>query len=294
MFELSRIPYFVAVAQSGSFVKASEQMRIAKSAVTSQIQKLETELGVQLFRRTTRQVVLTIEGSEFLKHCWGILERCEIAQQELLGEQNDVSGVIRITATSDTGPLALAPILAEFSNAYPKVEIDLLISDDVLDMVANRIDLAIREGELKSSGLKAIRLRDFEQWVVCGAKYTAAVESRNSIESLNKLKWGIVTKVQTGHWVFTSPTAQRKKMRVKSVFQSNNTFAVLNWVESSPGCAVLPDYLVRPHILNGNIVRLLPQMKLPDYKVHAVYQASSYLPKRTRLLLDFIKSRLGR
>lgn len=294
MFELNRIPYFVAVAESGSFVKASEHLRVTKSAVTAQIQKLERELSARLFFRTTRQVKLTTAGSDFLEHCRSILEKCDIAQSEALGEQGDVSGIIRLTATSDTGPLALAPILAEFSQNYPKIQIELVVSDDDLDLVSNRIDIAIREGDLKSSGQKAIRLRAFEQWVICGSQYTDAIDSKKSIESLNRMRWATVSKIQsTQTWIFTTSTGQKKKLRVNSIFQSNNTLAVLNWVESCPGCAILPDFLVRSYIEQGKLERLLPHLKLPDYKVHAVYLASTQLPKRTRLLLDFIKLRLG-
>jgi DNA-binding transcriptional LysR family regulator len=295
MFELSRIPYFVAVAETGSFVRASEKLRITKSAMTTQIQKLESELTVQLFLRTTRQVKLTHEGSNFLVHCRSILNQCETAQTELIGQQKEISGSIRLTATSDTGPLIIAPILAEFSKSYPNIELELLVSDDNLDLVSNQLDIAIREGELKPSSAQAERLHDFEQWVVCGSKYTSAIKAKNSIELLKSLRWATVSKVQSSQvWNFTLLTGKRKRMNIVSSFQSNNTLAVLKWVENCPGCAVLPDFLVKSHIEGGRIKRLLTDMKLPNYKVHALYLDSHLLPERTRLLLDFIKLHLAR
>lgn len=121
MLELSRIPYFVAVAESRSFVKASLKMNVTKSAITTQIRKLEEELNVQLIARTTRQTQLTSAGVDFLKYCLEIMENCAAAEAKMRGELEETSGRVRITATSDTGPLLIAPILADFPESIPRL-----------------------------------------------------------------------------------------------------------------------------------------------------------------------------
>jgi DNA-binding transcriptional LysR family regulator len=293
MFSLDRLPYFVAVAEMGSFAKASIRLGVVKSAVSTQITHLERELGVRLFNRTTRKVQLTHAGTQFLPECRSILEQCEALESGLHGKRDEISGPIRITATSDTGPIVLAPLLAEFGHLYPQVQTDLIVADEVLDLVSNGIDLAIREGDLESSSLKAIRLNDFDQWVVCGQRYSEAIRSKDSLEELKSLRWAIVSLVQSSQsWEFSTSTGQKRKLRIESRFQSNNTMAVLNWIESSPGCAILPDYLVREPVEAGRLVRLLPKMSLPPFKVHALHLPSGQLPKRVRILIDFLKAHL--
>lgn len=162
-------------------------------------------------------------------------------------------------------------------------------------MVRLSIDIGIREGELAPSSLKAIRLRDFEQWVVCGSKYVDAIRSKDSIEALSNMRWAIVSHAQTSRtFSFSSPTGQKTRMHINNIFESNSTLAILHWIDTCPGCAVLPHFLVKDLIQERRYVRLLSKLKLPDYKMHAVYPQMKQVPKRTRLLLDFIKSNLER
>ena len=150
---LNRLGYFAAVVENGSFTRAAERLGIGKTVVSQHVARLERELGVSLLLRTTRRVQPTEAGRQLYARCKTILTEADTALAELSEVNAEPRGLLRITAPSDFGAFVVAPLATAFCDVHPKVSIDLVLSDQKLDLIARDIDLAVRVGWLEDSSL---------------------------------------------------------------------------------------------------------------------------------------------
>jgi len=155
---LNRLVYFAAVVDTGSFTRAAEQLGITKAVVSQQVAQLEREVGTALFVRTTRRVHLTEAGRMFHARCVLILREAEEAFDELAQASAEPTGTLRITAPYDYGTSVVAPVATAFTARYPDCRAELTLSDQKLDLVSEKMDLAIRVGWLTNSSLYARRI----------------------------------------------------------------------------------------------------------------------------------------
>src|SRR5512140_1194383 len=168
---LHRLTVFIAVAEAGGFTAAAERLGVTKAMVSQQLSRLEAELGAMLFTRTTRRVTLTEAGSQLYAECTPLLRELDSVLDRVGQETEGLHGSLRLTASSDFVDAILASPLAEFAALHPKLQIELMASEEVLDLVGERIDLAIRGGWLRDSSLQATRLGAFEQYVLASPAY---------------------------------------------------------------------------------------------------------------------------
>lgn len=159
---------FYHLIELGSFSKAAEQVGLTKSVVSKRMTRLEEDLGVQLIFRTTRRLTLTEAGEIFYRHAREIFLSVENAEQELNGLSETLSGGIRITVPTISGELILPKAIAEFSQKYPDIKIEMDLDNRFVDLLSEGYDLAIRTGVLPDSSLIARRLVDVN-WIICGA-----------------------------------------------------------------------------------------------------------------------------
>src|SRR5688572_14080617 len=141
MFSKDRIGFFIAVAEAGTFSGAADKLRVSKSVVSDQIQKLEMELGVQLIIRTTRKLSLTSSGRDFLEHCYRIEELSLTAAQTLKNDSQEIAGLIRVTTSVDYGQSKVSSVLATFSALHPKIELELNVTDQTVNLIDENVDL---------------------------------------------------------------------------------------------------------------------------------------------------------
>jgi DNA-binding transcriptional LysR family regulator len=157
-FDLNAALVLVRVVQAGSFRAAGEALGMPKTTVSRKVSELEAQLGVQLLRRTTRKLSLTDAGLVFVDETEAAIARLEAAQEAITELQREPRGRLRVTTAVTIGELFLAPILAEFLEAFPAVEVQLQLTDRPVDLVAERFDVAIRAGHLPDSSLIARRI----------------------------------------------------------------------------------------------------------------------------------------
>jgi DNA-binding transcriptional LysR family regulator len=155
---LNRLAVLVALVRAGSFTAAAETLGMTKAMVSQHVARLERELGVTLLLRSTRRMTLTEAGSAFHAACVRILAEAEAAIEQVGRGQEKPSGTLRLTATSDYGTPVVAPALAQFMRLHPQLQVDLVLTDHVSDLIAERFDLAIRMGRLRDSDLRSARL----------------------------------------------------------------------------------------------------------------------------------------
>ncbi|ARC94407.1 hypothetical protein B6A42_22955 [Vibrio coralliilyticus] len=200
MDELKRVGIFTKVVQSGSFSEAARRLGVAKSAVSKQVRLLEDEVGVRLLNRSTRIITLTEAGEIYYRHCEQIVNRADTALNELRQYQNQPQGTLKISSPIAFGRALIIPVIKELRGLYPKLNIELVLSDEVLNMLEEGIDLSIRVGKLQDSNLIAKKLCDTPVVVFTSPEYVAQFGKPETPESLIDHKWITLSILSSPLW----------------------------------------------------------------------------------------------
>jgi DNA-binding transcriptional LysR family regulator len=287
---LNRLSVFVALVRAGSFTAAAEVLGMTKAMVSQHIARLENELGVTLLSRSTRRMTLTEAGSTFHAACVRILAEAEAAIAQVGQGQEKPSGTLRLTATTDYGPARVAPALADFLRTHPEMQADLVLTDHMSDLIAERFDMAIRMGWLRDSNLRSTRLGSFRQLVVAAPEYLARRGEPRVITDLASHDWVALALLATPlRWTFTAPDGSRRTVRMRQLVQANNVTAAYALVRHGAGISVLPDYLVIDDIREGRLVVLMAQYSLPLCGIHAVYPGRQP-PAKVRAFIEQMRA----
>lgn len=287
---LNRLAIFAALVRAGSFTRAAEELGMTKAMVSQHLARLEQELGVTLLVRSTRRMTLTEAGATFHADCVRILAEADAAI-ERVGETRDMPrGTLRLTASLDYGIAVLVPKLARFMRQYPAVQVDLVLSDHITDVIAERFDLAIRGGWLRDSTLRSTRIGGFRQLLVAAPAYLAEHGTPRRPEDLAAHHAIAMSALPAPlRWTFTAAGGIRRTVRPRAHAQANTASAVRSLVLAGAGLAVLPDYLVEEDIRASSLVALLAQYRLPEGGVHAVYPGRK-APAKVRAFIDLLQA----
>ena len=291
---LNRLAVFVTLVRAGSFTAAAQQLGSTKAMVSQHLAKLEEELGVQLVVRSTRRMSLTDAGERFHEDCARVLADAEAAIAQL-GECRDTPmGSLRVAAAGDHGPSIVAPALADFAARFPQVKVELVTSDSVVDLIAERFDLSIRIGWLRDSSLRAAKLASFRQCLVASPAYIAKHGAPRIPEDLAAHAWIALTVLSSPtRWTFFSAGDEMEHtVQTRIAASANSTLGVHAFVAAGLGISVLPDYLVDEDIAANRLVALLPGFRLPEGGVYAVYPGKQP-PVKVRAFIDLLKERLA-
>lgn len=287
--DLSRLEVFLAVAQTHGFTTAAERLGATKAMVSQQISRLEAEVGMSLFNRTTRRVTLTDAGQHLYERALPLVRDLTTVLDEIGGDDRSLTGTLRITSSDDYVEAELGAQLARFADLHPRLTIDLVTSDEVLDLAGEGLDVAIRTGWLRDSTLHAVRLRGLQQYVVASPGFLAQSRACHQPADLQELPWIALTRLRAPlTWHFVQGRRQRS-VRVSSRIRTGSTAAALALARAGAGATVLADFMVANALQDGSLVRLLPDWSLPEGGVYAVYPATRHVPSRVRALLDFLK-----
>ncbi len=293
---LNRLAVFAAVVETGAFTAAARQLGLTKAVVSQHVARLEAELGTTLLIRTTRKVTPTEAGQVFHGDCRRILAETEAALSRLRVSRDAVAGRLRITSGADNATALLAPALADFMQHHAALTVDLIVNDQIVDLVGERFDLAIRAGWLRDSRLRAVRLGGFRQVAVASPDYLRRHGTPQNPGDLTAHRWVTLTYLPAAQALKFMPRQGRGRAqiaRVTTALQTNNTAAMRSFVRSGGGIAVFPDTMVREDLAAGLLVELLPGYALPEGGIFAVYPAMRHVPPKTRLFIDFLKKRLA-
>ncbi|MCP1373791.1 LysR family transcriptional regulator [Dyella lutea] len=287
---LNRLAVFVALVRAGSFTAAAEQLGMTKAMVSQHLAKLEQELGVTLLVRSTRRMSLTEAGATFHADCVRLLAEAEAAIERVGTARDRPSGTLRLTASLDYGNAVIVPHLASFMRQHPAVQVDLVLSDHVSDVIAERFDLAIRGGWLRDSSLRATRLGSFRQLLVAAPAYLAERGTPRRVDELPSHSVVAMSALPNPlRWTFTAHGGKRSTVRPRPLAQANSAAAVRGLVLAGVGIAVLPDYLVDEDIRAGRLVALLTHLHLPDGGIHAVYPGPR-APAKVRAFIEHLQA----
>ena len=288
--DLNALLVFACVAEAGGFTAAAAQLGVAKAKVSLAVSRLETQLGVTLFSRTTRRVALTDAGQALYAQCVPPLRAVQDVLAQV-GTGGELAGTLRISASVDYAAHTVSRAVAAFAALHPQLEIDLRTSDRVVDMLQEGIDVALRLGWLRDSSLRATRLGDFEQYVVASPAYLAQAPRIRHPRDLAAHDWVALTLLPTPlTWKFKSARGQSRTVRVAGRLRTDSPSALRSLLLNGCGISVADQLTTADAVRTGQLVRVLPDWSLPRGGVYAVHPPGRHIAAKARAFVDFYQA----
>lgn len=284
---------FVRVVESGSFSEAARLLHMTPSTVSKLVARIETRLGVRLVERSTRQLTLTNEGQFYYDRSVELLGQIEDAEQQLAHGGAEPEGVVRVNSSVSFGSAGIEPLLPAFWQQYPKVVVDLTLSDDVVDLYLERADLAFRVGALPDSNLMARKIGTTQRRIVGSPAYLEQRGTPTTPEQLLEHNClGFNFRRSSPVWPMRESGRIIERM-VSGTLIANNADTLRRMALAGVGLIRVADYHLREHIARGDLVEVLAESALAeDDEIHAVFKGATHMPARTRVFLDFFVPRL--
>jgi LysR family transcriptional regulator for bpeEF and oprC len=285
---------FLAVVSEGSFAKAGDRLGIGRSAVSRNVQKLETQLDTRLFMRTTRSTSLTREGELFYENCHLGVERIVQALDDMRElRHGPPRGQLRICSTSGFGRRIVAPLLNGFHAAFPDIEIDFMLKDSPADFTADRVDVAFRDGRMDDSQIVAKQLIPMQMVVCASPAYANKHGLPRTIEELGSHRC-INFRTASGRvaeWEFKVSGVSRKALpKARHIF--NDADLVLQAVLDGHGIAQLAAYQVSTLLRENRLQPCLAQYAPDDRGHYACYLSRKNMPARIRVFIDYMTEQI--
>ncbi len=284
---------FVRVVERGSFSAAARELHLAKSTVSKRIAALEERLGARLLQRTTRTVRLTEVGAAYYDRCLAVLEAAAEAERAVTRMQGTPRGRLRVSAPMSFGQRYLASSIASFLQEHPEVEVDLDLSDRMVDVIGEGFDVAIRVGELRDSSLIARRLAPSRSLVVGSPAYFHRRGRPQSPEGLREHECLLYAYQASGDtWHFRGPGGA-SAVRVRGRLRANNGDVLSLAAQSGLGLALLPDFIVDAELRTGRLEPALAEHCRAEAVLHAVYPHARHLMPKVRAFVDRLAADFG-
>ena len=293
MNNVQQVVAFATAARNGSFAKAARELSQTPSTIAKSIARLESQLGVKLFHRTTRQVSLTADGQQLFAQCQRILDEVELLKSFAAGARGEPSGLLRIEAPITFGKRVLMPVLAKLLERYPKLRIDARLSDQFSDLIREGLDAVIRTGPLRDSRLVYKQIGQ-QYLVTCASPaYLARHGTPRHPDEI------------AGHQcvLFRMPTTGRDRPWSYRVDGTNVEInpecrlrlgdgeAMVEAAIAGMGLTQVPDFMVADAHGAGRLVEVLREFRAPAFPIHIVYPSTRMVPPRVRVLIDALGER---
>jgi len=294
MNQFLALTVFQAVVETGSFVKASELLGMSKPVVTRNIQMLEANMGVKLLYRTTRRLSLTDEGQLLYERGKNILIDLQTLTSELSDKQHQLTGTLRINVPVTFGVRHLSHLWGKFMMQNPSLSLEVTLSDRLVDLVEDGVDMAIRISQLKSSNLVSKRLASTEMLVCASPSYL----KKNGIplipkDIINHQVIGYAYWFTKNDWQFTSTTGATETIKTQPKCITNNGDTCLALAIEGQGLIMQPRFVLEDALNQGLLVTLLPEYHIMSLGIYAVYPSKQHLPLKVRRLIDFLSKELS-
>ncbi|KJE35408.1 LysR family transcriptional regulator [Thalassospira sp. HJ] len=286
--EVRAMMIFARVVDEGGFSAAARKMGLSRAAISHQIRQLEAKLGVPLLRRSTRTFSLTDAGARYYDSCRTITLEAEAARKRVEELRDEPVGKISITSSVHLGNLRIVPILNRFRQTYPDVAIDVHLSDEVVDLIKLGIDIGIRSGPLKSSDLKSFKLYQTRRIICASPAYLERVGAPETVDELASHDWVMYSRVPETLTLMCDGAEQ--KVRVKGNVRVDNATARLQFMRGGHGLSVVPLCDIQDEIRDGRLVWVLPDCRLPDLEIYAVFAAGVTRSAKIQSLLEFMRN----
>lgn len=293
---LTSMAAFVTVAEQGSYARASRTLGISPQMVAKHIDALEAHLRIRLIERSTRRQRLTAFGSEYFDHCRGILEAVEVSETLAAETRQTPRGLLRVAAPMIYGTFAVVPVVDTYLARYPDVEVELSLSDDLVDPLADGFDAALRVGVIDSRGSYAVRALAPYRLVPCASPgYLEAHGIPKAPQDLiahSCLEYRYASGPAFREWMFRQG-AEDHNVRIKGRLRVNDLRALLHAARLGQGIALAPEIAVAEDLASGALCRILPEYESPPRPMSLLYRSSHRLTPKLRAFAELASSELG-
>jgi len=291
----SRMLLLLEVTERGSFAKVAEHRQIDRSVVSKQIAKLEEELGVRLLNRTTRSFSITGAGNEVIKRAKQL--KCLLDETSRLAENYHIEpkGILRITCSYSLAQQVLQPVINTFNHRFPEVDIELFVSDEVIDIVGDNFDLAFRVGDLKDSTLIARYLARNRLAILAAPAFIERYGNPTTLEQLQELPAASYAgkKFKADYIDYLNDDGEVERMPMNSIYGANDVDLMKAYAISGAGYYLAPTFHIHDEVTSGQLVPIMTDLNIIDFAaIYAVYPHRD-IPLRTRLFFEAVKEYIG-
>lgn len=289
---------FVRVVETGSFTKAAETLHMSKTTVTQLIQQLEARLRVKLLNRTTRKVNVTADGAVYYERVLRLLADMDDAETSLTGALTLPRGRLRVDVPSPLASMILVPALPEFYALYPDIQIDMGVSDRIVDMIDENVDCVVRGGELTDQSLMARRVGDLQLGVFAAPSYLARVgtpvhprELENSHHHVVGFLWA-----RTGKPLPYALRNNGERLQIKGryVLAVDDGNAYLAAGLAGLGVLWLPTYMSKPFEARGELVPLFEKWRIDPMPLYIAFAPNRHISLKLRVFIDWVTALMAR
>ena len=293
MDSLTDIAVFHRVVKEGSFTAAAKALGLSRSVVSKYITRLEERLGARLLHRTTRRLNLTEAGRVFAERSGQALEAIEEAEQAVSQLQSTPRGMLRLSAPVSFGLLQISPLLPDFLERYPEIQVDLRLQDRQVDLIEEEVDVAVRIARLPDSTFIARRLAQCD-YVVCATPgYFAGHGTPRTPQELEHRPCLVFSHHdKPRQWQFVDPGGRAVTVPVSGRLRSDNSLALREAVLQGLGMALAPRFMLGDSLAAGRLQAVLTDWTVPPLSIYAVFPQRRYLSPKVRVLLDFLSEHL--
>lgn len=284
---------FVKVVEQGSFVAAARSLRLPKTTVSRKVQDLETRLGAQLLHRTTRKLGLTEAGNIYFEHCQRISRELDEAESAVGQLQGGPRGWLRVTTPYSLGIERIAPLLGEFHALHPEVRVEMLLTNETLDIIDKEIDIALRVGQLPDSTFVARKLATLRTQVFASVDYLERHGEPLHPDDLQHHRALAMNKQRrNGSFLWALDDGSGLvDYRVEPVFVANDPAGLRGALLCGEGLMLANDVMVKPFVERGLLRRVLPAWTGPEYELNAVFPRGRVQSPKVRAFIDFLVDR---
>ena len=279
---------FVAVVEAGGFSAAARRTGVSKAMVSKQVGKLETDLGIRLLHRTTRRVNATSTGQAYFEQCRPLVEEVDELDTAMHSNTAEPMGALRVTAPVSFAELHLMRTVSDFSGRYPKVRVDLILSDSFVDLVDERIDMVVRIGALEDSTLVARKLGNMSLLVCAAPGYLDKHGEPTHPEQLANHLCVVDSNHPTGTRWTLGDTGNAATVDVKAKALVNSVRAARALALLGNGIRYLPSFAIADDIAKGRLQRLLPDHESVPLGIYAIYPHRRHLSAKVRLFIEHL------
>ena len=290
MDKIRALTVFRRVVELGSFVAAADDLNLSKAAVSRNINELESYLGCPLINRTTRHLHITDNGQLYYQQVCNVLDALKNADQSVIESSHTLKGKLKISAPMSLGIVEINPIICAFMQEHPELTIELVMSDEYMDLIEQGVDVAIRGGgELGNSSLRSRKLFDIRRVLCAAPAYIAkapAFDSPDDIVNHALLSYSLSSTAR--RWTFKKDNEVRTIDLPPSTYMVNSGLALTQTACAGHGIALLPDFFVEKAIASGELVELLPEWQMDKHALYVVYPYHKEQSQKVRALIDFV------
>lgn len=292
--DIATLQLFVEVMKQGSFAAVARDRNLDPSSVSRAIAGLEAELGIRLFQRTTRQLSPTEAGKTYFDRIEPSIEEIKLATDIATDGSGQPQGTLRVTTAASFGLKKIVPLLPKFQDLYPDLTVDLLLTDAIVDLVAERIDVAVRLGFLADSTLIAQQLMRTHYAVCASPSYlqqSPPLQHPSDLTDRNCLLFPLAG--FRSRWIFKDRSGELSEIPIRGQTITSSALALQQCAIAGMGLTLLPNWLIEADLQAGTLVNVFP-----DYAVTAtdfntavwlVYPSRAYVPLKVRLFIEFLK-----